>query len=161
MSENQLAKAGQVDLAERKKVEADVPDPTKKKIRKKVGGVQGAEGAEGEAGNDYTLDFGGSEEGGAPTAASSKSLAEDRLGKALRECTKEVFKQTGGGEGSVVTASAQLEPDGRLRSLRLQLEPSGPLSDIKMCVSTEMPGMQVPAYEGASETIYATVRVAP
>lgn len=161
MSESQLATAGQVDLAGRKKVEDDAAAAGKKKARRKAaGGAQGAEGAQGEGSNDYVLDFGGSEEGGAPSPASSKSLAEDRLGKALRECTKEVFKQAGGGEGSVVTASAKLDADGRLSNLRLQLEPSGgPLSDIKMCVSTEMPGMQVPAYDGSAETIYATVRV--
>lgn len=150
-NENQLATAGQVDLAARKKVEAEAAEAKKKanKKKKSEGGAQGA------AAEENVLDFGGDEMAVDAAPTNSKATAQRRLDKALRECTQQAFKSAGFQGTATVLASIRLNSDGRLDNLQVQVEGGGPSTDVRMCLSAELPNMQVPPFQGDSEKLYS------
>ncbi len=157
-NENQLATAGQVDLAKRKKVAEEAADPKKKIVRKKKGegGTAGTEAGSDESVLDFSDEGVGVEAG----SGSSKSTAQKRFDKTVGACARSAYKGADYQGSATVMASVRLNPDGRLDSLQIQLDPDGPLTDIRMCVVSELPNLQVPPYEGDTEKLYSSVKIA-
>lgn len=149
-NENQLATAGQVDLAARKKIEAEAAEAKKKAEKKKTEG-----GAQGAVAEENVLDFGGDEMAIDAAPTNSKATAQRRFDKALRECTQQAFKGAGFQGNATVLASIRLNNDGRLDSLQVQVEGGGPTTDVRMCLAAELPNLHVPPFEGDSEKLYS------